>query len=148
MCWKKKAKLKCGCTLNRRKIAGLPSDQDHDAALNVLIDECKKKLMSENLLLSVLKKITIEWWDNTAHSPSTGELKTVVAYNGQVYSGLTVGYLCMVAWRGKLYRSAFIHEILHVIGGDILNDPDPNHQNQTLKELECTTNGILAQMNL
>jgi len=42
MCWKKKATLKCGCTVDRRKIPGLPSDQDHDAAMDVVLDECKK----------------------------------------------------------------------------------------------------------
>jgi len=148
MCWRKKITLKCGCTLDKRKIAGLPTDQNHNAALDIFIDECKNKLMSENLLLAVLKKITIEWWNDIAPSPSTGVLNTVVTYGDQVYSGLTTDHLCRVAWRGKLYRSAFVHELLHVIGGDILGDPDPNHQNQTLKDLEGSINSRLAQVDL
>ena len=79
-----------------------------------------------------LNGVTVEWWDKIAPRPSTGELNTVVVSNNQVYSGLTIGKTCLVAWRGKIYRSAFCHELLHVIAREVLGDADPSHSNDLL----------------
>lgn len=145
MCFKKKTTQ--GVKIDRRKIPGLPSDDDHSKAINVVIDECSKVFDRQKVEESI-KKITIEWWNDIAPSPSTGTLMTVVVYNDQIFSGLNIGNMCKVAWRGKIYRSAFVHEILHVIGQDILNDPDGDHNNQQLIDLERSINSVLTSVNL
>lgn len=145
MCFKKKTTQ--GVKIDRRKIPGLPSDDDHSKAINIVIDECTKVFDKQKVEESI-KKITIEWWNDIAPSPSTGILNTVVVYNDQIFSGLNIGNLCKVAWRGKMFRSAFAHEILHVIGQDILNDPDGDHNNQQLIDLERSINVALTSVNL
>lgn len=137
MCWFKKStttSLPSGCKINRRGIPGLPSDLNHTTAVGVVIDECKRVFGQdkESAILNAIKNITVEWWNDVAPHPSTGVLDTVVVDNDQIYSGLTVGYTCKVAWRGKMSRSAFGHEILHVMCNDILHDPDANHTNPAI----------------
>lgn len=126
MCFSKKIKTSQGCKIDRRKIPGLPTDTVHDQALKILVDKFAEKLKLEDIK-DAISKVTVEWWNDIAPSPSTGVLNTVVTNNGQIYSGLTVGLICKVAWRGKIYRSAFAHEFAHVIGGKLLDDWDPNH---------------------
>jgi hypothetical protein len=136
-----------GCKIDRRNISGLPSDYEHSKALDILIKHCKL-VFSETKVRDVLKTITIEWWDDTAPSPSSGELNTVVIYNGYVYSGVTIGNMCKVAWRGKLFRSAFIHEILHVVGNYILYKTNANHDILILYDLENAINKELIEKNI
>ena len=145
MCFKKKTEQ--GTKIDRRKIPGLPSDADHTKAINTFVEECAK-IFDRQKVEAAVKTITIEWWNNIAPSPSTGVLNTVVVDNDQLYSGLTVGTICKVAWRGKLFRSAFAHEMLHVIGQNILNDGDANHQNQNLWNIESSVNKIFSEINL
>jgi hypothetical protein len=142
-----KSETSQGCRIDRRGISGLPSDDDHSKALDVFIEECKKQF-DETKVRDTIKLITIEWWDDVAPSPTTGQLNTVVVYNGQVYNGLTIGNLCKVAWRGKISRSAFVHEILHVIGVNILGGSNINHMNPVLRILETTINKKLIDQNL
>lgn len=136
MCFSKK--ISYGCKIDHRKIPGLPSDGIHEKAIKIVVDKFSERIKLEDIETTI-KKITIEWWNYIAPSPSTGGLNTVVSYNGKVYSGLVVGSICKVAWRGKIFRSALAHEIAHVIGGQILNDSDPNHINNflwdTVKEI-------------
>lgn len=131
MCFSKKIKTLYGCKIDRRKIPGLPSDQVHEKALKIFIDEFAERFKLEDVEATI-SKITVEWWNDVAPSPSTGVLNTVVVDNGQVYSGLTVDPVCKVAWRGKISRSAFAHELAHIIGGKLLNDWDINHNNPLL----------------
>ena len=131
MCFSRKPKTSQGCKIDRRKIPGLPTDAVHDQALKILVDKFAERLKLEDIKATI-SKITVEWWNDIAPSPSTGKLNTVVTHNGQVYSGLVVGLTCKVAWRGKIYRSAFAHEIAHVIGGKLLSDWDADHDNSLL----------------
>jgi hypothetical protein len=149
MCFNKKIKLSCGCKIDKRKIFCLPSVSEYEQTIEVIIDECVKSLSATpDKIKQVLSNITIEWWNDIAPRPSTGELSTVVVDNDVVYSGLTIGNLCKVAWRGKLSRSAFAHEILHVIGRVILSDENANHQNTLLLNLEISINQKLTDKNL
>jgi len=136
-----------GCKIDRRGIPGLPSNSEHSKALDILIYS-GRKYFNEVQIRDTLKLITIEWWNTIATNPSTGQLNTVVIYDGYPYSGLTIGNLCKIAWRGKLFRSAFIHEILHVMGTRILGDPNPNHTNETLYNVEIEANKKLFEQNL
>ncbi|MFA5048419.1 MAG: hypothetical protein WC516_05360 [Patescibacteria group bacterium] len=145
MCFKKKTSQ--GIKIDRRKVPGLPVDEDFSKAIDIFIEECSKTLDRQKVETSI-KKITIEWWNDIAPSPSTGVLNTVVVYCDQIYSGLTTGNLCRVAWRGKLYRSAFAHEILHVVGQDVLNDSDGDHNNRQLWDIELLINQKLTNINL
>jgi hypothetical protein len=107
------------------------------------------KKFDEVKVRQALSSVTVEWWDKIAPRPSTGEINTVVVDNNMVYSGLTVGTLCKVAWRGKLWRSAFCHELLHIIGRALLGSDDPMHVNNLLwKELEPATNLRLSAEQL
>ena len=147
MCFRKK-KTSQGCKIDRRKIPGLPSDNDHSKALDVLVEECRKKQLDETKVRDTVKSITIEWWNDIAPRPSTGQLNTVVVYGDQIYSGLVVGNVCKVAWRGKLFRSAFAHEILHLVGANVLGDPNADHSNTMLRDLEVAINKKLTEQNL
>lgn len=145
MCFKKKTSQ--GVKIDRRKIAGLPSDNNHEQAISVIIDGCSKHFDKQKVE-ETIKNITIEWWSDIAPSPSTGILNTVVTDSGSIYSGLTVGNTCKVAWRGKIFRSAFVHEILHVVGRNILNDEDPYHKNSDLWKIEQEINTTLITIDL
>jgi len=147
MCFRK-PKTSQGLKIDRRKIPGLPSDDDHSNALKIFVDECKKQF-DENKVRDTVKVVTIEWWNNIAPRPSTGELNTVVVHNDQIYSGITISTtLCKVAWRGRIFRSAFVHELLHIISWAILNDPNSEHSNQSLQDLEISINKKLSEENL
>ena len=147
MCFSRKTTVSVGTKIDRRKISGLPTDEVHTKALTIFIDECSK-IFDRSKVETSVKSITVEWWNDVAPSPSTGVLNTVVVDNGQVYSGLTVGTLCKVAWRGKLFRSAFAHEMLHIIGRNLLNNEDAGHQEKSLWDLEATICKILSDNNL
>lgn len=145
MCWGKKTKTESGVKISANKVPGLPTQADYDHALVVLVEECAKH-MDKSAVQKALNGITIEWWDRVAPRPSTGELNTVVVHGNQVYSGLTLGSMCKVAWRGKIYRSAFCHELLHIIGGEVLGDSDPSHSNDLLwKTINEQTNTRLKK---
>ena len=147
MCFNRKATASQGTKIDRRKIVGLPIDDAHTKALTIFTDECSRVFDRTKVEASV-KSITIEWWNDVAPSPSTGVLNTVVIDSGYLYSGLTVGTTCKVAWRGMLYRSAFAHEMLHVIGRNLLNDEDADHKNHTLWDLETAINSTLQVSKL
>lgn len=144
MCFKKK--LNYGVRLNKRKVPNLPSDMDFNRALNIFVDEVSKEYDEDNVK-KALNKAVIEWWDYVAPSPSTGNLSTVVIDEDKAYSGLTKGKTCKVAWRGKLWRSAFAHELLHIICIALVQtDGDPNHSNDRLwKVLEVRINKKLQE---
>ncbi len=72
MCFSKKEKTTQGCTINRRKIAALPSIADHSKVLDIFIEECVKKELDETKVKNTVKAITIEWWKDIYPSPSTG----------------------------------------------------------------------------
>lgn len=148
MCWRSKTKTSFGLKIDSNKVPGLPTAGVYERALALLVEECAKKL-DEAAVRRALSTVTVEWWDKIAPRPSTGELNTVVVSDDAVYSGLTVGSTCKVAWRGKLYRSAFCHEILHVVGASVLGDADPNHQSAILwKEFEPAANMRLVAEQL
>jgi hypothetical protein len=131
MCWSKKTKTESGVKVSANKVPGLPGKAAYDRAIDVLIEECAKH-MDKAASRKALDGVVVEWWDRIAPRPSTGELNTVVVHDDKVYSGLTLGKTCKVAWRGKIHRSAFCHELLHVIAGAVLGDPDPAHVNDLL----------------
>jgi hypothetical protein len=131
MCWSKKTTTQAGVKVDANKVPGLPAQTAYDRALAILLEECVKHFGADPSK-KALDGVTIEWWDRIAPSPSTGGLNTVVVDNNQIYSGLTVGRTCKVAWRGKIYRSAFCHELLHVVSEAILGDPDAEHANDLL----------------
>lgn len=134
--------------MDANKVPGLPAPATYERALTILVEECAKKF-DLPVVAKAVSSVTVEWWDRIAPRPSTGELNTVVVDGDAVYSGLTVGTTCKVAWRGKLSRSAFCHEILHVVGAAALGDADPNHGNALLwKELEPAANARLAAEQL
>lgn len=142
MCFKKRDKLNYGIQVDRRKIPGLPSIDDCNIAIELLIGN-----FTLSSIQNSLKNLTIEWWNDFAPSPSTGIINSVVVNNDMVYSGLTIGNICKVAWRGKIFRSAFIHEILHYIGL-VLGDGDPEHKNTKLWDVERIVNKLLAEKNI
>lgn len=125
----KVASTKYGIVILGNKTPGIPSIQRIDKALDIFVKHCKTLFPEEKCLL-VLKNIKIEWWGVIAPSPSTGSLSTVVVYQGQIYSGLaTLGdYKARVAWRGLIGRSAFAHEIIHLVGYFATGDPDGEHK--------------------
>lgn len=133
MCWGKKTKTSSGLKINANKVPGLPDKATHERAIEVLVLECSRLGgMDADAVKKALSSVTIEWWDRIAPRPSTGELNTVVVHDDMVYSGLTLGSTCKVAWRGKIYRSAFCHELLHIIAGAVLGDSDAAHANDLL----------------
>lgn len=133
MCWSSK-KTQAGLRIDRNKVPGLPPSAVHDQAVSVLVDTCAEQGLNEDNVRKALRGVTIQWWDYIAPRPSTGELNTVVVHDGQVYSGLTIGSKCLVAWRGRIYRSAFCHELLHIIGREVLGNADPEHSLSLLWE--------------
>lgn len=148
MCWGSKTKTSFGLKIDSNKVPGLPTKEAHEHALALLVEECAKKFDAAKVRAAIAT-ITVEWWDKIAPRPTTGEVNTVVVDGTAIYSGLTVGTVCKVAWRGKLFRSAFCHEILHVVGRALLGDDDPNHQNALLwQELEPAANARLAAEQL
>lgn len=146
MCFRKKDKLNFGIQVDRRKIPGLPSINDCNTAIELLL--ANFTLANTTLIQNVFKNLTIEWWNDFAPSPSTGIINSVVVDNDMVYSGLTTGNICKVAWRGKIFRSAFIHEILHFIGVVVLGDGDAEHKNVKLWEIENIVNKLLTEKNI
>jgi hypothetical protein len=148
MCWSRKTKTESGVKISANKVPGLPSQAAYDRALEVLIKECARH-MDEAAVKKALNGVTVEWWDRIAPRPSTGELNTVVVYEDKVYSGLTLGSMCKVAWRGKIHRSAFCHELLHIIGGRVLGDTDPSHSNTLLwKTINGQANARLKEEDI
>lgn len=140
MCWTSKTKTSFGLKINYNKVPGIPGRETHERVLTLLVEECAKKY-DEATVRKALSSVTVEWWNVIAPRPSTGELNTVVVYNDSIYSGLTIGTLCKVAWRGKFWRSAFCHELLHVIGYALFGVDDPDHLDDRLwKELDTSAN--------
>lgn len=138
-----KTRTSYGLKINSNGVPGLPTKEAHEHALALFIEECSKTFDGEKVREAVAP-IILEWWDKIAPRPSTGELNTVVVVDGAVYSGLTRGVTCMVAWRGKLSRSAFVHELLHVVGWKVLGHSDPDHLDAVLWHyLEPAINGRL-----
>jgi len=143
-----KERTSFGLRIDRNRVPGLPTRKAHEDALTVFVDECAK-VFDEAEVRRILSLVTVEWWDRIATQPSTGELNTVVVDGNRVYSGLAVGRMCKVAWRGRLWRSAFCHELLHIVGAEILGVPDLLHCDDTLwKILEPTINRRLSSAQL
>jgi hypothetical protein len=148
MCFGSKTKTSYGCKIDRRKIPGLPSDLNHESALGVFISACSG-VFYESKVREVIRDFTIEWWNDIAPSPSTGLLNTVVVWNGQVFSGLSLpGNVCRVAWRGKIHRSAFSHELVHMVAERILGDGDADHKNPDLWAIEARSTASLVMLDL
>lgn len=149
MFWKKRTKKTLfGLKVDFNKVPGLPSLDVHEKALSLFVEECSKRF-DKQLVHEALSHITIEWWNAIAPRPSTGELNTVVVYEDNVYSGLTIGNMCKVAWRGTIARSAFCHEILHIVSDFVFGTRDPYHLNDILwKDLEFNINNCLAKKKL
>lgn len=145
MCFK--AKLSNGTKIDRRKIAGLPSDEKHLIAINLVIEECGRTIDIEKVK-TILSGVVIEWWNDVYPSPSSGVLNTVVVDKDNLYSGLTIGDTCKVAWRGKINRTALVHELLHIIGRDIISDDNASHSNEVLNKLEATINYRLQILDI
>ena len=145
MCFKKKTEQ--GTKIDRRKIPGLPSEAVHSRALAIIVGEFSKTLDLIQVQ-NVVQNATIEWWAHVAPRPSTGELNTVVVDHGQIYSGLVVGSTCKVAWRGKLWRSAFAHEFGHVVGYKLLAGADADHNNNQIWDVVKVINSRLKDADI
>lgn len=126
---------------------GAPAPDVVDKAVSIFVKVCNEKL-SVGTCAAAIKDVELAWSGVVAPSPTTGVLNTVVVYQGNLYSGLTVGNKVMVAWRGKISRSALAHELCHVVGVGILGDPNKDHTNQLLAELEQSTNQALVKAGL
>jgi len=126
---------------------GAPSPAEVDRALGVFVEVCGTKYGVDKCKAAIYA-VKLEWSGVVAPSPSTGVLTTVVVYGGVLYAGLNVGNFVMVAWRGKISRSALVHELCHVVGANILGDPNPNHTNVALAQLEQDTNIRLGTLGL
>lgn len=126
---------------------GAPLPADVDKAIGIYVSVCAKRY-TEAKCLAAIKPVVLEWSGVIAPSPSTGALNTVVVLNGTLYSGATVGISVRVAWRGKISRSALIHELGHVVGTYILGDPNGDHTNTELKALEDEANAEVAKAGL
>jgi len=150
MCWRSKTKTSFGLKIDWNKVPGLPSKEMHERALTLLVTKCVEQGLQEKVVTSALSRVTVQWWNVMAPSPSTGILNTVVVGpNGVLYSGLTTGNHCDVAWRGSLARSAFIHELLHRIGLTTGIGGDPDHLSKLLWiEIEPSVNQCLSVEHL
>ena len=146
MLWRKKVKTSFGLKIIENGVPALPNVKIYERALTIFIEECVKRF-DEIAVRHALSKAVVEWWDKIAPSINTGELNTVVVDDGQVYSGLAIGNFCKVAWRGRLHRSAFCHELLHVVGLQLFGI-DPFHQNGLLWSLERSINALLEKERL
>lgn len=149
MCWRRKIKTSFGLRIDANNVPGLPTKEAHEHALTIFVEGCSRHF-DEAVVREAVSGITVEWWDKIAPRPSTGELNTVVApKGGGLYSGLTIGSLCMIAWRGRLWRSAFCHELLHVVDFTATGVSDPYHANAVLwSELEPELNRRLLERDL
>jgi len=147
MCFSSKSKTSYGCLIDRRKIPGLPSDLNHETALGIFVSSCSG-VFEEAKVREALKGATIEWWNDIAPSPSTGQLNTVVVWNGQLFSGLNVGSVCKVAWRGKMWRSALYHELVHLVAERIGGNGDADHKNPALWAIETAAVNSLSLCDL
>lgn len=127
---------------------GAPMPSAVDKALGIFVMECNRIFKRPPACKKALSGVTLEWSGVIAPSPSTGVLYTVVVYKGVLYSGVTVGLYIRVAWRGKISRSAFAHELGHVIGQVLLGDGDAGHTSTQLKLLETETNKKLIKEGL
>ena len=137
-----------GLKIYENKVPGLPDLETYNYILKLFVEDCSKKFNEKNICKAI-SKIKLEWWDKIAPKYSTGELDTVVVYDKKIYSGLTIGNECKVAWRGKIYRSAFFHEILHVIYKELFGVIDPFHLNIPFwKEFEYNINNKLILENI
>jgi hypothetical protein len=143
MWFKKKIKLDFNIILYPNNVPGLPNTILHNNVLSLFVDFCTAKYGDGAKVLKALRGVSIEWWDKIAPGPFTGNLNTVVVYNGRIYSGLNIGKECKVAWRGAFSRSALAHELLHVINYSLNNELDPYHLNKELWELEEEFNAII-----
>jgi len=106
---------------------GVPQKEEILAALD-------KTMLSCNIFVgkpcdAAINGYTLEWWGVVAVSPSTGVLTTVVIYGDKLYSGLTTfnDSTIRVAWRGRIHRSAFVHEIAHLVGIEAFSVEDREH---------------------
>jgi len=126
---------------------GAPAPAVVDRAIGLFLSACGKRY-GESKCAAAIKPVTLTWSGVVAPSPSTGALNTVTVLQGTLYSGLTVGYTVSVAWRGKISRSALIHELCHVIGTVVVGDSNANHTNVALKDLEAEANTAVAAAGL
>lgn len=129
-------------------VPSVPSVYHLEKALAEFITVCDKSF-GVNKCYNALSGITIIWWDKIVPRPVTGELNTAVVYNGIAYSGLTTrDGVCRVAWRGKIFRSAFIHELMHVVAGKLIGDWDENHKIEKVWAVEEEVNKVLAGLDI
>lgn len=137
-----------GLKVDGNGVPGLPTKEAHEQAVSLFVDECAK-VFDRGVVCDALRHVVVEWWDKVSPRPSTGILDTVVVDCGCVYSGVTSGNLCKVAWRGRISRSAFCHELLHIVGRACLGGDDSWHSNTLLwAEIEMSANRSLEVSGL
>jgi hypothetical protein len=129
-----------------KSVPYVTTQTDIHKGVNIIVDgfaECFEKRVDQ-----YFDGVIFKFSDEIAPSPSTGILNTVVKYNNAVGSGFQIGKTMLVAWRGKLFRSAVAHELMHYLGRVIDSAPDPNHQ--IIKYWNCVKriNGRLKEANL
>lgn len=120
---------KYGTTLLGNNTPNAPGLVDTEKALEIVQRHCAEVFTASDCK-EAISKMTVEWWGVMAHTPSTGAVMTIVPDNGDIYAGLTTyDFKVRVAWRGKFYRSAFAHEIIHVVAIVATGDGDALHTN-------------------
>lgn len=93
--------------------------------------------------------VKIEWSDKVCPEYSTGNLNTCVDIGDkQIYNGIQAGATMKVAWRGKVYRTALVHELVHYFGKLFDGRPDPSHRIPEYWKCEQLVNMRLKERNL
>lgn len=129
-------------------VPSVPGIDTLDKALSSFVEKCDESF-GVGKCLSAVSGVTVVWWDKIAPRASTGELGTTVVYNGVAYSGLTTrDGTCRVAWRGKLFRSAFSHELMHVVSGRILGDWDEEHKIEKVWLVDREVSNKLKELDI
>lgn len=109
------------------------------------------KLIACNLNISKadFNGLRIIWSDAVAPSPSTGELNTVVMPgDGRLYNGFIDNKIIYIAWRGRVYRTALVHELIHYFLKLHNGNPDAEHKHKTAWQCEARVNEMLKRKNL
>lgn len=139
----KKIKLNCGLKIDNNKVKDLPTKEIYEAVMVVMCNELGLFFDLNNLSDWVLQ------WGDSLYKDGNGYRTYVVSPIGNLCAGSTSGgHTCKVAWRGKIHKSAFIHELLHALSKETYKDLDASHSRKDVWEFEKKINNKLKEMSI
>lgn len=140
-------RLKYGLEIYKKPVQYALKRTNTDTLMDIIYMELSKCDLGLDYQ-AILPTLKVKFCDYVAPSYSTGELNTVCELSDSIVSGHAPGKTVFVAWRGKVHRTSFAHEIMHQLMANSGFGPDYNHESKPYWDCVNAINKSLKEGDL